>query len=146
MQSGDGTIRYSGRQRDSASGDTEGDELDQADQSEQPESIRDLQRRRRDAGRYRTEIEALLATPQEESEEEDEDEGDVPPPGTPPPARVFVVFRGVEWQDPSGVLRESDTIVGVFATEAAARAAVAEINRVGSDQEDAWYQPYNVQS
>src|SRR5690349_18767768 len=74
------------------------------DEAAGTDSIRERQRRRRDAGRIQADIETILARPQEEDEE---DEGVAPPPG-PPPARVYVVFRGAKWQDPDGVLRESD--------------------------------------
>lgn len=110
---------------------------------QQPENIRDLQRRRRDSSRVRAEIEAILAAPDEE-EEEDE----AAPPGPPPP-RVWVLFRGSEWKDPTGALRESDTIVGVFGTEEAARKRAAQINRetaAAAGEGDAWYQPYNVET
>jgi hypothetical protein len=139
MQPGDGKHHFTNSE------DALEDEPDGSGSSSgRPESIRDLQRRRRDASRYRTEIEAILATPPE-GEAEEEEEEDIAPPSGPPPARVFVVFRGVKWQDPDGNLRESDTIVGVYATEEAARSTVSELNRAGNEQEEAWYQPYNVE-
>jgi hypothetical protein len=107
------------------------------------ESIRDRQRRRRDATRPPTDLAAILAgADRAEEEEEEEEEG--PPPG-PPPARVYVVFRGANWEDPQGGLRESDTIAGVYATEEAARRAVATLEREGGAAGDSWYQPYAVQ-
>ena len=115
---------------------------DQPDGAESPpENIRDLQRRRRNETRLRADMHAILAGP-DEDEEEEERSG---PPG-PAPGRVFLVFRGASWQDPAGALRESDTIVGVYATEDAARRAVAAENRQpGEEEGDAWYQPYAVQ-
>jgi len=110
----------------------------------QPESIRELQRRRRDSTRVRTEIEAILATPDEDEEEE----GDERPAGPPPP-KVWVLFQASEWKDPSGALRESDTIVGVFGSEEAARKRAAQMNAetaAAAGEGDAWYQPYNVES
>jgi hypothetical protein len=109
----------------------------------EPESIRDLQRRRRDSTRARTEIEAILAAPDDDDEEEDES-----PPG-PPPSKVWILFQATEWKDPAGDLRESDTIVGVFGSEEAARTRAAQMNRetaAAAGQGDAWYQPYNVES
>jgi hypothetical protein len=107
-----------------------------------PESIRDAQRRRRDGERLRADIEAVLAAPDDEDEEDEEEA----PPAGPPPARVFVVFRGARWDDPDGALRESDSIVGVYASEEAARRAVLGLKRETVEHEDAWYQPYPVQS
>ena len=43
-------------------------------------------------------------------EEDGEDDPQPGPPG-PPPAKVWVVFRAMQWNDPSGSLRESDNIV-----------------------------------
>lgn len=121
------------------------EELDDEEQPARPGSIRDIQRQRREAGRTRLGIEALLATANER-DDDDEEEGETSQqPHKPAPARVYVVFLGVKWNDPDGVLRESDNIAGVYASEEAARASVASINRVGSEQEDAWYQPYNVE-
>jgi hypothetical protein len=137
--------------------DDEDDELDEEDEESQDsqddavirieplrlESIRDRQRRRRDATRPPTDLAAILAgADRAEEEEEEEEEG--PPPGPPPP-RVFVVFRGADWEDPQGVLRESDTIAGVYATEEAARRAVATLEREGGAAGNSWYQPYAVQ-
>ena len=107
-----------------------------------PENIRDLQRRRRDSARVRTEIEAILAQP----DEEEEDEEDAPP--GPPPSKVWVLFQGSQWKDTAGELRESDTIIGVFGSEAAARVRAAQLNKetaAAAGEGDAWYQPYNVE-
>jgi hypothetical protein len=118
---------------------------DENDSPEPPESIRDLQRRRRDAARMRADIEAILASP-------DEEEGEAEPqPGPPGPAsaKVWVVFRAIQWNDPSGSLRESDSIVGVYASEEAARRTAAQLNKetaAGAGEGDAWYQPYTVES
>jgi|SRR4051812_24069928 len=112
---------------------------------EPPESIRDLQRRRRDSARMRADIEAILASPDEEDGEDDPQPG---PPG-PAPAKVWVVFRAMQWNDPSGSLRESDNIVGVYASEEAARRIAAQINTqtaAAAGEGDAWYQPYTVES
>ena len=104
--------------------------------------IRERQRRRRNAGRARADMTAILSRP-DEAEEEDEEEEEAP--AGPPPARVFVVFRGVSWEDPQGGLRESDSIQGVFASEEAARRAVAALEREGGAGAESWYQPYPVQ-
>ena len=112
------------------------------DQTDQPEHIRDRQRRRRDASRMRADIEAILASP-----DEDEEEPQPGPPG-PAPAKVWIVFRAMQWNDPSGTLRESDNIVGVYATEEAARRTAAQINTqtaAAAGEGDAWYQPYSVE-
>jgi hypothetical protein len=111
------------------------------DRAERPESIRDVQRRRRGAERLRSDVKALLAAPDEEDDEEDS-----AGPTDSPLRRVFVVFRGARWDDPDGALRESDSIVGVYATEDAARRAVVGLSTEAADRDDAWYQPYPVQS
>ena len=105
------------------------------------QSIRDFQRRRRDATRVRADMETLLAKPLDDPDEEEEPSG----PAAPPPSRVYVVFHGAKWQDPDGGLKESDSISGVYATEDAARRAAAELRKSERDREDAWYQPYPVQ-
>ncbi len=109
------------------------------------DSIRERQRRRRNAGRARPDLAAILAQPDDAADEDDAAGEDEAPSGPPPP-RVFVVFRGAEWQDPTGDLRESDTIVGVYATEEAARRAVAAIKPQAGVESESWYQPYPVQS
>src|SRR5690349_8383436 len=112
---------------------------------ESPEHIRDRQRRRRDAARMRADIEAILASPDEEEEEQEQQPG----PPRPAPAKVWVVFRAIHWNDPSGTLRESDNIVGVYASEEAARRTAAQINTqtaAAAGEGDAWYQPYTVES
>jgi hypothetical protein len=106
--------------------------------------IRARQRRRRNAGRARTDMTAILSRP-DEAEEVDEEEAEEEAPARPPPARVFVVFRGASWEDPQGGLRESDSIQGVFASEEAARRAVATLEREGGAGAESWYQPYPVQ-
>ncbi len=83
--------------------------------------------------------------PQPAGRGEEEDEEAEEAPAGPPPARVFVVFRGVSWEDPQGGLRESDSIQGVFASEEAARRAVAALEREGGAGAESWYQPYPVQ-
>lgn len=111
-----------------------------------PESIREMQRRRRDAARMRADIQAILATPDEEEEDEAEPASGLPQPA---PARVWVVFRGTSWTDPGGSLRESDNIVGVYATEEAARRTAAALNKetaAAAGEGDAWYQPYTVEA
>ena len=65
-----------------------------SDQGNRPESIREAQRRRRQATRVRADVEAILAAPEDE-----EDEEEVSPPA-PPPAKVYVVFRGAKWMTP----------------------------------------------
>jgi transposase InsO family protein len=117
---------------------------DQGTAGNSPESIRDVQRRRRDAARMRADMQAILASPDEDEEEEEQPSG---PPGAAP-ARVWVVFRGTSGTDPSGTLRESDSIVGVYATEDAARRVAASINvetAAKAGEGDAWYQPYTVE-
>jgi hypothetical protein len=105
------------------------------------DSIRDLQRKRREAARVRADMQSLLAQPLDDVDEE-EPAG----PPAPPPARVFVVFHGAKWGDPDGGLKESDSIAGVYASEEAARRAAAELRKNERDREDAWYQPYPVQA
>lgn len=135
MQRGDGPTFGSDPQDESEAGERG------------PESIRDLQRRRRDATRLRADMQSLLAVPLD-----DDDEEDVPLQGgasqvtAPAPARVWVVFQGAKWEDPDGGLRESDTIAGIYATEEAAWRAAAELRKTQKDREDAWYQPYQVAS
>ena len=104
------------------------------------DSIRDLQRKRRQAARVRTDMQSLLAQPLEDLDDED-----AAGPTAPPPSRVYVVFHGAKWDDPDGGLKESDSIAGVYATEEAARAAANELRKTERGQEDAWYQPYPVQ-
>ena len=118
---------------------------DESDQGEQgPESIRDLQRRRRDATRLRADMEALLAAPMDEEDEEEAPAATSGPTPAAAPARVWVVFQGAKWEDPDGGLRESDSIAGVYATEEAAWHAAAELRKTQKDRQDAWYQPYTV--
>jgi hypothetical protein len=113
-----------------------------------PSSIRELQRRRRDAARARAGIEAVLAQPNEVEAEAAEGA----PAGAAPP-RVYVVFHGTRWEDASAGLRESDAIAGIYATEEGARRAVDRLNRAASErtaggeriEHDAWYQPYTVE-
>ena len=117
----------------------------ESDQGGGPDSIREAQRRRRQAARVRADVEAILAAP-DEDEEEDEPRSAIP---AAPPARVYVVFRGAKWEDPDGQLRESDSIVGVFDNEGAAHRTVFRLNqdaRSKGDRMDAWYQPYPVES
>lgn len=150
MQSSDGAMRFerierSAQERRVDRAAVSGD-AGSTGSPDGPEAIRERQRRRRDAGRLRNDIEAILARPDDEDEDDDEtDEDEATPPG-PAPARVFVVFRGARWDDPDGALRESDTIDGVYATEEAARRAVAAMNKETGEREDAWYQPYPVQT
>ena len=104
------------------------------------EAIRERQRRRRDSSRSAADIQALLAVPDEEEEE-----------STPAAAlpKVWLVFHGTQWSDPAGSLRESDTIVGVYATEEGARQRVADLNThtaATAGEGDAWYQAYSVES
>ena len=106
------------------------------------DSIREHQRKRRDSARLRADMETLLAQPLDDL---DEDEEEIPSkPGTPPPARVFVVFHGAKWDDPDGSLKESDAISAIYATEEAAREAAAHLRQTEKGREDAWYQPYPV--
>jgi hypothetical protein len=134
MQPRDGSVSFDSSPEEGGAGQEPG----------HPETIRDRQRRRRNAGRARTDLTAVLSRPDEEADEEEGEEEEGPPPG-PPPARVFVVFRGVSWEDPQGGLRESDSIVGVYASEQAARRAVASLEREGGEAAESWYQPYAVQ-
>ena len=106
------------------------------------DSIRDHQRRRRDSARLRADMETLLAQPLDDLDEEEDDQASGP--ATPPPARVYVVFHGAKWDDPSGGLKESDSIAGVYATEDTAIRAAAELRKNERGREDAWYQPYPV--
>ena len=106
------------------------------------DSIREHQRKRRDSARLRADMETLLAQPLDDLDEEEDDRPS--DSGTPPPARVYVVFHGAKWGDPDGGLKESDSIHGVYATEDAARLAAAELRKNEKDREDAWYQPYSV--
>src|SRR5947208_1015158 len=101
------------------------DESSSDPSSNTPESIRDLQRRRRDAARMRADLHAILATPDEDEDEED----DQPGMPRPAPAKVWIVFRGQTWSDSTGTLRESDTILGIFGTEDGARRAAAALNK-----------------
>jgi hypothetical protein len=137
MQPRDGSVSFDSSPEEGGAGQEPG-------HPEHPESIRERQRRRRNAGRARTDLTAVLSRPDEEADEEEGEEEEGPPPG-PPPARVFVVFRGVSWEDPQGGLRESDSIVGVYASEQAARRAVASLEREGGEAAESWYQPYAVQ-
>ncbi|MBI3970394.1 MAG: hypothetical protein HY332_03815 [Chloroflexi bacterium] len=114
-------------------------DLDQTGAGDDTDSIRERQRRRRDAARVQADMEAILAVPPEE-----EEEPETAPPG-PARAKVFVVFRGAAWEDPDGELRESDSIAEVHGTEDGARRAVARLKRDDGDRMDAWYQPYSVQ-
>ena len=153
MQVSDGSGRFgragwsrsgSPRPRGSA-GEGGSDDMDQPDadpgaEESAGQSIRERQRRRRDEARIRADIEAVLAAPQDEDEAEEET-----PPSGPAPASVFVVFRGAQWHDPDGALRESDAIAGIYATEEAARRAAAALKQEATEREDAWYQPYAVQ-
>ena len=106
------------------------------------DSIRDHQRRRRDSARLRADMETLLAQPLDDLDEEDEDQPSGP--AAPPPARVFVVFHGAKWDDPTGGLKESDSIAGIYASEEAASRAAAELRKNERGREEAWYQPYPV--
>lgn len=117
-----------------------------ADAPPPPSSIRERQRRRRNAGRARPDLDAILARPDAADDAADEEEAGENASSGPPPPQVFVVFRGAEWADPSGALRESDTIVGIYATEEAARLAVAAIKPEAGVESEGWYQPYPVQS
>ncbi len=108
------------------------------------DSIRELQRRRRAAARARAGLEAVLAAAELAPEVEEAEE-----PAPPPPAKVFIVFRGARWADPEGQLRESDSIAGVYESEEAARKAIAAMRADPRERElygDPWYQPYPVQS
>jgi hypothetical protein len=135
MQRGDGPSFGGGSQDESDAGERG------------PESIRDLQRRRRDATRLRADMESLLAVPLDD-EDDEEAPAQGPASGQPAaaPARVWVVFQGAKWEDPDGGLRESDSIAGVYATEEAAWRAAAELRKTQKDRQDAWYQPYQVAS
>ena len=106
------------------------------------DSIREHQRKRRDSARLRADMETLLAQPLDDLDDEDEEQPSSP--GAPPPARVFVVFHGAKWDDPDGGLKESDSISAIYATEEAAREAAAELRKNEKGREDAWYQPYPV--
>ena len=87
-------------------------------------------------------METLLAQPLEDVDDDDEEQSSGP--STPPPARVYVVFHGAKWDDPTGGLKESDSIQGIYATEEAAIRAAAELRKNERGREDAWYQPYPV--
>jgi hypothetical protein len=123
--------------------------------TEQTASIRDRQKRRRDTARQRHDVSAFLGTstgladPEIDADlvslDDDEDEGDHDGP-TPPPitGQVWIVFRSVSWTDAEATLRESDTLVSVFSTEAAAKLAVVSLDRDAGGEAEHWYQPYKV--
>lgn len=124
--------------------------------AESTASIRDRQKRRRDTARQRLDISAFLGTPAAladpeldpdldaiDDDEDDDDDHDGP---TPPPitGQVWIVFRSVSWTDAEATLRESDTLVSVFSTEAAAKLAVVSLDRDAGGEAEHWYQPYKV--
>ncbi|CAA9209867.1 MAG: hypothetical protein AVDCRST_MAG77-1983 [uncultured Chloroflexi bacterium] len=141
MQQGDGRFRV----RPAQDGETAADGDEVSEDTGSP-SIRELQRRRRDATRVRSDIEALLAVPMDSDDDEEAAESPASQDGTPmaAPARVYVVFHGAKWEDPDGGLRESDAIAGVYATEEAAWRAAAQLRKDHPERQDAWYQPYDV--
>ena len=141
--------------------DEEVDHLDVAPVStpstaERPDSIRDRQKRRRDAARQRLDISAFLGTSaavadpeldadldavDDDDDDDDDEDGPTPAPVT---GQVWIVFRSVSWTDAEATLRESDTLVSVFSTEAAAKLAVVSLDRDAGGEAEHWYQPYKV--
>ena len=112
-------------------------------------SIRERQKVRRDSTRHQQELSAFFGTSVEPIDDEleaagdDEDDDDEDPSG-PVTGQVFIVFRSVSWADAGASLRESDSLVGVYATEAAARAAVTDLDRDSRGESEHWFQPYTV--
>ena len=119
-------------------------------------TIRDRQKQRRDASRQRLDISAFLGSPADladpgldpdiepfDDDDEDDEERDGPP-ASPITGQVWIVFRAVSWTDAEATLRESDTLVGVYSTEAGAKAAVTVLDRDTAGAAEHWYQPYKV--
>jgi hypothetical protein len=128
-----------------------------AGQADEPgTTIRKRQRLRRDAARQRLDISAFLGTTAEladpgldpelepfDQDDEDDEERDGPP-APPITGQVWIVFRAVSWSDAEATLRESDTLVGVYSSEAGAKAAVSVLDRDTTGAAEHWYQPYKV--
>lgn len=130
--------------------------------SDESTSIRDRQKQRRDTARQRHAVSAFLGkTPTELSDptidlgfdanldplDEDDEEDDEAEDGSPSSAvtgQVWIVFRSVSWTDANATLRESDSLVGVYATEASAKLAVIALDRSARGDAEHWYQPYSV--
>ncbi len=123
-------------------------------------SIRERQKRRRDSLRREQEMSAFIGAPvtieddiadddiADDDIADDDDEGDESSvfrgQSDPVTGQVWVVFRSAAWNDPEGTLRESDSLVGVYSSEATARGAVARLDRESNNEAEHWYQPYPV--
>lgn len=121
-------------------------------------SIRERQKRRRETSRREQEMSAFIGAPVtieddiaddvidgEDDEDDEIDEGSVFRGQLDPvTGQVWVVFRSAAWNDPEGTLRESDSLVGVYGSEATARGAVARLDRESNNEAEHWYQPYAV--
>lgn len=116
-------------------------------------SIRERQMRRRDSLRREQEMSAFIGAPVtiEDDVADDDIEDDEGDEGSgfrgqldPVTGQVWVVFRSAAWNDPEGTLRESDSLVGVYSSEATARGAVARLDRESNNEAEHWYQPYPV--
>jgi hypothetical protein len=128
--------------------------------SESAASIRDRQKQRRDVTRQRHAVSTFLGTSDEitdpalaheldrdldelDDDDEDDDGHDLPTPALVT-GQVWIVFRSVSWKDADATLRESDTLVSVFGSEASAKLAVTSLDRSASGDAQHWYQPYTV--
>ena len=90
-------------------------------------------------------IEDDIADDDIDDEDDESDEGSVFRGQLDPvTGQVWVVFRSAVWNDPEGTLRESDSLVGVYSSEATARGAVARLDRESNSEAEHWYQPYPV--
>ncbi|NDE06026.1 MAG: hypothetical protein EBZ89_01375, partial [Chloroflexi bacterium] len=118
-------------------------------------SIRERQKRRRDSLRREQEMSAFIGAPvtieddiSDDDIDDDDDDSDEGPAFRgqldPVTGQVWVVFRSAAWNDPEGTLRESDSLVGVYSSEATARGAVARLDRESNNEAEHWYQPYPV--
>ena len=121
-------------------------------------SIRERQKRRRDSLRREQEMSAFIGAPVtidddtaaddiDDDDVDDDDSDDAPVfrgQLAPVTGQVWVVFRSAAWNDPEGTLRESDSLVGVYSSEATARGAVARLDRESNNEAEHWYQPYPV--
>jgi hypothetical protein len=115
-------------------------------------SIRERQKRRRDSLRREQEMSAFIGAPvtieDDIADDDIDDESDESSvfrgQSDPVTGQVWVVFRSAAWNDLEGTLRESDSLVGVYSSEATARGAVARLDRESNNEAEHWYQPYPV--
>ena len=118
-------------------------------------SIRERQKRRRDSLRREQEMSAFIGAPvtieDDIADDDIDDDDDDSDEGSafrgqldPVTGQVWVVFRSAAWNDPEGTLRESDSLIGVYSSEATARGAVARLDRESNNEAEHWYQPYPV--